>query len=154
MVFKSETYGNVTEEEMFDILEEKLTGRNDYTIHVGSDSQSYGQTNLVTVILVRWHKNGGFFFSHKQRIKRIENLQHKIQTETDASIKLGTRLKDELIDREMLNSEVSIDLDIGRNGPTKQLIKPIVGWVLGMGFSYNIKPESYAASCVADRISK
>ena len=42
-------------------------------------------------------------------------------------------------------------MDVGMNGPTKDLIREISGFVRAYGFIVCIKPESYAASSVADR---
>ena len=42
-------------------------------------------------------------------------------------------------------------MDIGRNGPTKDMIKEVVGMIKGSGYMVRIKPEAYAASTVADR---
>ena len=49
---------------------------------------------------------------------------------------------------------LSIHLDIGQNGPTKDLIKELEGWIKAVGYDYEIKPDSYAASFVADKYSK
>ena len=50
--------------------------------------------------------------------------------------------------------KMSIHLDIGENGPTKSLIRELEGWVTAMGYDYAIKPDSYAASTIADLYSK
>ncbi|KKR03433.1 MAG: hypothetical protein UT31_C0021G0001, partial [Parcubacteria group bacterium GW2011_GWF2_39_13b] len=47
--------------------------------------------------------------------------------------------------------ELEIHVDIGQTGPTRDMIKEIVGMVNGFGFSARTKPESYAASKVADK---
>ena len=47
--------------------------------------------------------------------------------------------------------DFEIHLDIGQNGPTKDMIQEIVGMITGNGFKARIKPESYAANKVADR---
>ncbi|HAA34763.1 MAG TPA: hypothetical protein DCD97_05580, partial [Firmicutes bacterium] len=39
-------------------------------------------------------------------------------------------------------------------GDTKELIREVVGMVIGSGFDARIKPESYGASKVADRYTK
>ena len=52
---------------------------------------------------------------------------------------LRTKLEDQLYDFE-------IHLDIGSNGPTKNMIQEIVGMITGNGFIARIKPESYAAT--------
>ena len=46
-----------------------------------------------------------------------------------------------------------IHADIGENGDTREMIKEVTGLIRGNGFEPKIKPESYAASTVADRYS-
>jgi predicted RNase H-related nuclease YkuK (DUF458 family) len=47
--------------------------------------------------------------------------------------------------------DVEIHVDIGKFGETREMITEIVGMIRGSGYSVKIKPESYAASKVADR---
>lgn len=55
-----------------------------------------------------------------------------------------------------LNTEFSIHIDAGYSeyGKTKELIPELIGWVTSMGFEAKVKPESYVASGIADKISK
>ena len=39
-------------------------------------------------------------------------------------------------------------------GKTRELIPELVGWVKASGYEAETKPESFVASCVADRLSK
>lgn len=45
----------------------------------------------------------------------------------------------------------SVHADIGK---TKELIKEICSWIEALGFEARIKPDSYAASGVANMLSK
>ena len=47
--------------------------------------------------------------------------------------------------------DVEIHVDIGAFGDTREMITEIVGMIRGSGYAVKIKPESYAASKVADR---
>ena len=40
------------------------------------------------------------------------------------------------------------------NGKTRDLIKGLTGWVHAMGYECEVKPDSYSASTIADRLSK
>jgi predicted RNase H-related nuclease YkuK (DUF458 family) len=42
-------------------------------------------------------------------------------------------------------------VDIGENGETKSMINEVMGMVRAHNFESRIKPDSYAASKVADR---
>ena len=52
------------------------------------------------------------------------------------------------------NIHLQIHMDIGENGPTKKYIQELEGWVRAVGYDYEIKPNSYAASTIADKYSK
>jgi predicted RNase H-related nuclease YkuK (DUF458 family) len=45
-------------------------------------------------------------------------------------------------------------LDVGEKGQTKDLIREVVGMVVGSGFDARIKPDSFGASKVADKYTK
>ena len=64
----------------------------------------------------------------------------------------GAKEFDELRD----NSLISIHVDAGWSdkGKTKELVPSLVGWIRACGFAAEVKPESYAASSIADKISK
>ena len=47
--------------------------------------------------------------------------------------------------------DVEIHVDIGKFGDTRVMITEIVGMIRGSGYTVKTKPESYAASKVADR---
>ncbi len=49
---------------------------------------------------------------------------------------------------------VEIHLDVGENGQTRDLIREVVGMVVGSGFDARIKPDSYGAMTVADKYTK
>ena len=55
-----------------------------------------------------------------------------------------------------LNSTFSIHVDAGNSdyGKTKELIPSLVGWIKSCGYDCEVKPDSFAASSVADKISK
>lgn len=57
-------------------------------------------------------------------------------------------------ERIVTDLNIEIHLDIGRNGETRDLIKEVVGMVVGNGYEAKIKPSAYAASHVADRYTK
>lgn len=50
--------------------------------------------------------------------------------------------------------QYAIHVDAGENGPTMQLIPELVGWVRACGYEAVTKPKSYAASTLADTLSK
>lgn len=144
----------VTEQEMMDIIYSRIHNVKDYEISIGTDSQSYENVNLIIVVCAYIVGKGGFYFYKTINTKRFPSLRDKINTETTESIKVGTFVKEYMESKGLDTDKLYLDSDIGKNGPTKELINSIVGWIVGMGFNCRIKPEGYAACRIADRHSK
>jgi len=47
--------------------------------------------------------------------------------------------------------ELEIHIDVGKQGPTREMIKEVVGMVTGSGYVAKTKPDSWGASSVADK---
>ena len=130
-----------------------------YAVVVGTDSDETvtpnghaGLAQFVSVITVhRIGKHGRYFWKRIPNIKTFDRHDRMLK-EAYFSLELAQRVVAQL--RERLNGRLydfEIHLDIGHNGPTKSMIQEIVGMITGNGFIARIKPESYAASKVADR---
>lgn len=66
-------------------------------------------------------------------------------------------LQDNEIYHEMfLDVPIQLHIDAGNTdkNKTKILVTELVGWVVACGYEACIKPDAYAASSIADRISK
>ena len=133
-----------------------------YEITVGTDSQNHLKTKMTEVICVRRIGKGGIYFHYSEFLPRILSLRDKIYEETSRSIENARGLMDEVelnlleknIDINKLNIHFIIHCDIGHYGKTNELIKEIVGWVDSLGYEVAIKPDSWAASSVANKYSK
>ncbi len=153
------TYGEVSFEEMYQLIraytaqDEKAT----YKFAVGTDSQNYAYTKAPITIGV--HKivdkvgQGGIFFSEIKKVKKITNIRQKILFETNLSLAYARRLQERFYEDGCL-CDIAIHVDAGFNGPTSRFIEEITGWVKSYGFPCLIKPNSYMASSVANRLSK
>lgn len=152
---RSPTYGEIPVKRVFEIIKEYIKNHPDeeYQITVGTDSQNFNITKTVVVIALWRVGKGGIFFYEIKNVKKINNLQQKIYYETSLSLDLANKLTKEL-QRENLPCDVSIHVDIGRNGPTAKVIPEIVGWVTSCGYKCEIKPNSYTASGIANKFSK
>jgi predicted RNase H-related nuclease YkuK (DUF458 family) len=64
---------------------------------------------------------------------------------------LRSALRDKLGEEFFWDGKISVHLDVGTNGPTKDLVDSVVGIVKGYGFEAVIKPDSFGAFVVADR---
>lgn len=156
LIYDSITYGKVTETQVFKIVAEKLKTEdefNKYELFVGTDSQVYDKTNMALIIAIHNIGKGGIFFLHKERLERFHDLRSRMYHEVMESIEAGKRLT-EFLFNEGLNFHITIHLDIGENGKTKDLIREITGMVSSYGFDYKIKPDAVAASSIADKYNK
>lgn len=134
----------------------------EYEITVGTDSQTHKETKMVEAIAVHRKGLGGIYFYNIDYISRVHSLKEKINEETSRSLTIANSLIDAmefpllekgyLIDD--LNVSFQIHCDIGKTGKTNALIKEIVSWVTSQGYICMIKPDSYAASNIADKYSK
>ena len=125
-----------------------------YKLIIGSDSEGNDKIEIVTAIIINRKKKGARYFWKKITQDKIFNLRQKIYKEVEYSLlvsqELIKTLKKYLI-REDIKSNLEIHIDVGENGPTKELIREVVGMVLGCGFRAKTKPQSFGASMVADR---
>lgn len=111
-----------------------------------------GLANFVSVVTVhRVGKHGRYFWKKITDVKTFDRHDRMLK-EAAYSLGLAQRVVNHL--RTELNEQLydfEIHLDIGHNGPTKNMIQEIVGMITGNGFTARIKPDSYAANKVADR---
>lgn len=128
-----------------------------YELIIGSDSQvhhvrDHFECAFVTAIVVHRVGSGAKYFWSKESIMRKPGLREKIYTETYRSLETANVLVPSLRDKiEKFHYELEIHVDVGNVGPTRELIREIVGMVVGNGFRVKTKPESWAASSVADK---
>lgn len=125
----------------------------EYRVIVGSDSEGYGMVAYATAIVIHRVGSGGRAYIAKNIVKTPRSLRSKIYNEAMLSLGLGQQILPELINAGLLEENFMIHVDVGPNGQTKDMIKEIVGMVKGFGFQVATKPESYAASSVADRFA-
>ncbi|HUS51908.1 MAG TPA: ribonuclease H-like YkuK family protein [Candidatus Bathyarchaeia archaeon] len=128
-----------------------------YRLVVGTDSKSKRakkdyQLDLITAVVIHRKGKGGRYFWQRNKKKKAHSLRDKIYTETLYSLDLAEILVPLL--QKCLNGEpyeLEIHIDVGQNGPTREMIKEVVGMVNGNGFTAKTKPESYGAFVVADK---
>lgn len=151
----SPTYGKISMAEVQSLIHNYISKypNSKYKITVGSDSQNHDNTKMVLVMAIWRVGSGGIYFYETKTIKKITNLTEKIYYETNLSLKFSEQIVKMLKDMN-LEYDVEIHVDIGRTGDTCKLIPEIVGWVTGCGYNCKIKPESYTASGIANKLSK
>ena len=127
-----------------------------YQLIVGTDSNGDKRADFVTAVIVYRVGHGGRYFWKKTNGGKIyHTLRDRIYQEVNLSLQTAQEMLRQLSSLLKSSREPSYDfqihIDVGQNGPTREMIKEVVGMVRGNGFKAKIKPESYAASNVADR---
>jgi predicted RNase H-related nuclease YkuK (DUF458 family) len=124
-----------------------------YKLIVGTDSHTRTDLCFVTAIIIHRTGKGARYYYRKHVQQRIRSLRQKIFYETAISLALADRLARSLQER-TAGLNVEIHLDVGEQGETKELVRDVVGMVVGSGFHAEIKPNAFGASAVADRYTK
>ncbi len=124
-----------------------------YKIVVGSDSEGWsGQSvDFVTAIVIHRVGNGGRYFWRRVEFDKFYTLRDRIIQEVLLSLEVAKEILSALKSFESVKFDFEIHVDIGENGETKSMIQEVVGMIRAYNFEARTKPESYAASNVADR---
>ncbi|HSX57981.1 MAG TPA: ribonuclease H-like YkuK family protein [Candidatus Saccharimonadales bacterium] len=154
MGFKSPTHGELDYTQVIEKIAEYIKEDSDsvYKIIVGSDSEAKtGDVDFVTALIVHRLGKGGIYFWQKQKIKNQHNMHQRIAREAQMSLELAWKVRDDFQHNGLSAYEPEVHIDIGMEGVSRDMVKWVTGMILGSGFAFKIKPESFAASKVADR---
>ena len=179
--FKSPTKGEMSLKEIIeDLIDYKNELPNaEYRVVIGTDSEEREKgIDFVSVIAVHRMGKGGRYFWLRSYDEHSLEMRSRIYKEAVLSLALAQALLEQeaenkyvvvsgkTIKKAMKNLEnnvyqkneefifkngLEIHVDIGSNGPTRAMIREIVGMVRGSGFDIKIKPEAFAASNIADK---
>jgi predicted RNase H-related nuclease YkuK (DUF458 family) len=138
-----------------------------YRLVIGTDSQvrrknGKSEIDFVSAVIVHRVGRGARYFWRKTRNpsslklggigKKAPLLRDKIYTETLMSLDVAQEIVPKI--RELVSPakyDLEIHIDVGSLGPTREMIREVVGMVNGNGFIAKTKPESWGASSVADK---
>lgn len=125
-----------------------------YEVIIGSDSAARSPVPLVTALTLRRVGNGGVHFWVTSEKKTFHTMRDRIYEEAIQSITLAQEirsgLREQLGEDILWDDKIQVHIDVGANGPTRDLIDHVVGMVRGFGFEPVIKPAAFGASQVAD----
>lgn len=124
-----------------------------YKIVVGSDSDGHAEkmVDFVTVIVVHRVGNGGRYFWRRIELPKFYTLRDRIIQEVLLSLEVAKETLMSLKTFEVPQFDFEIHVDIGENGQTKSMMQEVIGMIRAYNFEARTKPESYAATKVADR---
>lgn len=122
-----------------------------YRILVGTDSEEQkDRIEFISVIVV--HRKGyGARFFWKRTYSNFLDLYARLWQEAIFSLEISKELLKYLL-KENLEFDFEVHLDLGTNGKSNSVIKEIINLIKGYGFEVKVKPESFAASKIADHL--
>ena len=155
------------------LLDEQLAKNYKLKVSIGTDSQKITKTlyKFATVILITstedlgggviWGRGGMIIsttYNHdfmkknddaKKRDKGLVN--ERMVFEVGKSIEVATQVA-ELLDLYEIHLEIHADINPDPKHESNKALQSAVGYILGMGYEFKVKPFAPAASNVADKI--
>jgi hypothetical protein len=147
------------------IFDEELEKGIMLSVSVGTDSQKVGKGHkFATVILIVMTQDlgggvivgrGGKIIStthiHAFKTRNKEVVNEKMVYEVGKSIEVAYEIAP-LLDLYEIKLEIHADINPDPRWESNKALQAAVGYILGMGYDFKIKPDSYAASNCADKI--
>lgn len=121
-------------------------------VFIGTDSQVKRNTiEVATVIVFLREKKGGFMFIHKDKISFKLSIKERMLMEVQRSIEIAYQLCP-ILEKYQVDLEVHADINTNPHFESNLALKEAMGYILGMGFNFKAKPESFASTNCANRI--
>jgi predicted RNase H-related nuclease YkuK (DUF458 family) len=148
------------------IIEEELAKGFNLKVCIGTDSHKNKNSDdykFASVILILTSEDlsgvvvgrGGILIgttynnSFKQKNKELVN--ERMIYEVGKSIEIAYEISP-LLNEYNINVEIHADINPNPNFESNKALQQAVGYILGMGYEFKIKPSSFAASSGADKL--
>lgn len=135
-----------------DIIQRESALSNRLKVCIGTDSQvKRGIVEFATVIVFLREHKGGFMFINRDKITRRLGIKERMLTEVQKSIDIAYQLCP-ILDLYHIDLEVHADINTNPSFESNIALKEAMGYILGMGFQFRAKPESFASTNCANKI--
>lgn len=125
---------------------------NKLKVYIGTDSQvKRGIVEFATVIVFLREHKGGFMFINRDKITRRLSIKERMLTEVQKSIDVAYQLCP-LLDQYHIDLEVHADINTNPSFESNIALKEAMGYIMGMGFQFRAKPESFASTNCANKM--
>ena len=159
----------IIEEPIVDYLEKlfdaELEKGYSILVSIGTDSQKAekGSYKFATVILIRTSQDLGggiivgrggmiiastYYHAFKQTNKELVN--ERMVFEVGKSVEVAYEIAP-LLDLYDIPLEIHADINPDPNHESNKALQQAVGYILGMGYEFKVKPDAWAASSAADK---
>jgi predicted RNase H-related nuclease YkuK (DUF458 family) len=118
---------------------------------IGTDSQNYKKHNncVFTSVLIAYKmRHGGSVVMHRDKCSMISALRQRLMMEAMRSLEVAWYVDGLIANKDI----ICVHLDVNSNLKFKsgQYKNELISLVASQGFNFSIKPDSFAASKVAD----
>jgi len=135
-----------------DIIQKETYLGNKLKVYIGTDSQvKRGIVEFATVIVFLREHKGGFMFINRDKIVRRLSIKERMLTEVQKSIDIAYQLCP-LLDQYHIDLEVHADINTNPSFESNIALKEAMGYIMGMGFQFRAKPESFASTNCANKM--
>jgi len=144
------------------IFEEEMARGFTLKVYVGTDSQKSGRGyKFATVILITTKEDligttvgrGGIIIAatyHQEfKLKNKELVNERMVFEVGKSVEAAYEIAP-LLDLYDIQLEIHADINPNPNFESNKALQQAVGYILGMGYDFKVKPESFCATHCAD----
>lgn len=149
------------------LFDEEIAKGYKLKVSVGTDSQRGGGPNsykFATVIVITTTEDLGggvivgrggmivattYYNTFKQKAKELVN--ERMVFEVGKSVEVAYQIA-ELLDLYEIPMEIHADINPSPTHESNKALQQAIGYILGMGYSFKVKPDASAASTVADKL--
>lgn len=135
-----------------EIIKRETHVGNKLKVYIGTDSQvKRGVVEFATVIVFLREHKGGFMFITRDKITHRMSIKERMLTEVQKSIDIAHHLCP-LLDQYHVGLEVHVDINTNPHFESNIALKEAMGYIMGMGFQFRAKPESFASTNCANKM--
>ncbi len=149
------------------LVQQELALNHTIRVSVGTDSQRSGKGfKFATVILITVKEDlgGGVIVGRGGKMiyaeyhmtlhgKRKEGVNERMLVEVNKSVEVAYEIA-ALLDSYGVKMEVHADINPDPRWESNKALSQAIGYILGMGYEFKIKPSATAASYCADHLAK
>jgi len=145
-------YGGKKVKNTIEYIKKYLKDNPDTKIIVGTDSEQYSNyTNYVTVICLVKPTKGAHIIYSENKEKKIYDIFSKLWNEVEFTRNVADEIE-KSINNNSNKKMVTVHLDVNKKKNAKSNIvhDSAVGYLKGLGYSVETKPNSWVATKAAD----
>lgn len=148
------------------LIKEELLLNHQLRVSIGTDSQRSGTGyKFATVILITVKEDiGGVIVGRGGKIiastyhlkvhgKNKDSINERMLTEVSKSIEVAYEVA-ELLDSYNIKMEIHADINPDPKWESNKALSQAIGYIMGMGYEFKVKPMAWAASYCGDKYAK